>query len=62
VVEVLHLALVDHGLLDLLAGAEGLVELVARAHVAQRGAHEGAALARLHVLELHHLVEALGAG
>ena len=58
-VQVLHLALVDHGLLDLLAGPERLVERGAGADVAERGAHEGAALARLDVLELDHLVEAL---
>ena len=59
-VEELHLPLVDDGLLDLLGGPEGPVEHGAGADVLQRGAHEGAALARLHVLELDHLEQALG--
>ena len=59
-VEVLHLALVDDRLLDLLVGAEGAVDHRAGAHVLQLGAHERAALARLHVLELDDGDEALG--
>ena len=54
-VEVLHLPLVDRGPLDLLAGPERLVDHGPGADVLQRGAHEGAALARLHVLELDDL-------
>jgi len=37
---------------ELLAGAEGLVEHRAAGDVAHLGAHEGATLARLHVLEV----------
>ncbi len=59
-VQELHLALVDDRLLDLLGAAEGAVDHGAGADVAQRGADEGAALAGLDVLELHHLEEALG--
>jgi hypothetical protein len=59
-VEELHVLLVDDGLLDPLVGAEGLVDHPAGADVAQRGAHEGGALARLDVLEVDDLEQALG--
>ena len=51
-VQVGHVALVDGRGLDLDAGVERLVDDLAGHHVLQRGAHEGAALARLDVLEL----------
>src|SRR5690606_41518476 len=53
------LPIFDHGLLDALVGPEGLVEDVARADVAQLGAHERPALAGLDVLELDDLEETL---
>ena len=59
-VEELHLPLVDDGLLELLAGPERAVDHGAGAHVLQRGAHERAALAGLHVLEVDDLEQALG--
>ena len=51
-VEELHVALVDDGLLDADAGVERALEHRAGADVLQLGAHEGPALARLHVLEV----------
>jgi hypothetical protein len=51
-VEVLHRPLVDVARLDLGAGVERLVDDLAREHRLELGAHEGGALARLHVLEL----------
>jgi hypothetical protein len=51
-VEVLHLALVDTGCLDLDASVERPVDDLAGQDVLQFGADEGAALARLDVLEL----------
>ena len=59
-VEVLHLPLVDDGLLELLVGPVGAVDDGAGADVLQLGADEGAALARLHVLELDDGEEPLG--
>ena len=57
VVEELHLPrLGAHGP-ELLAGAEGLVHDAAVGGAAELGAHEGAALARLHVLEVHDPVD-----
>ena len=53
-VDVLHLALLDVGLVERLAGAEGAVEHATGAQVLQLGAHERAALAGLHVLEVDH--------
>jgi hypothetical protein len=50
--EVLHLALVDVGDVHLHAGVEGPVHHLAGHHVLQLGAHEGAALAGLYMLEL----------
>ena len=59
-VEELHLALVDDRLLDLLVGAERAVDHRAGADVLELRAHERAALARLHVLELDDGEEPLG--
>ena len=59
-VEELHLALVDHREHDLLVGAERAVDDRAGADVLELGAHERAALARLHVLELDDVHEPLG--
>src|SRR3954447_12928209 len=59
-IQVLHLTLVDDRERDLLVGAERLVDDRSRAEVLELGANEGAALARLHVLELDHAHEALG--
>src|SRR5207302_9691373 len=59
-VQVLHLALVDDRLLDLLVGAEGPLQHGPGAHVLQLGPYEGAAFARLHVLELDHGEQPLG--
>ena len=50
-VEVLHLVLLDVRLVHLLARAEAAVDRAAVLQVAHLGAHEGAALAGLHVLE-----------
>ena len=58
-VEHLHLALVDRRPLDLLAGAEGAVDHRAGSGVLEGGAHEGGALARLDVLELHDAEQVL---
>ena len=58
-VQELHLLAVDDRLLDPDAGVEGAVEHVAVLHVAQLGAHEGAALAGLDVLELDDLEQAV---
>ena len=55
VVEVLHLARLGAHRAELLAGPEGLVDHRAVLDPAQLGAHEGAALARLDVLELDDL-------
>ena len=52
-VQVLHVALVDGGGVDLRPGVERPVDDLARQHVLELGTHEGAALARLDVLELH---------
>ena len=57
VVEVLHPLRLGAHRPELLAGAEGLVLDRAVVGAAQLRAHEGAALARLHVLELHDLVD-----
>ena len=54
-VQELHGALVDDGPLDLLARPERPVHDRAGSHVAERGPHEGVALAGLDVLEVHHL-------
>src|SRR5690348_1489084 len=51
-VQVLHLAPVDIGHVHLDAGVEGAVDDLARHDVLQLAAHEGAALARLDMLEL----------
>src|SRR5436309_15314689 len=51
-VEILHLALVDDGLLELLVGAVGALEDGAGANVLDLGADERPALARLDMLEL----------
>ena len=59
-VEVLHLTLVDDGERDLLVGTERALEHGAGPEVLELGAHERAALARLHVLELDDGHEALG--
>jgi len=59
-VEQLHLAFVDDRLLELLVGAVGAVEDGAGAHVLELRADKGAALARLDVLELHHLEQPFG--
>src|ERR1700722_1573166 len=59
-VQELHLALVDDGLLELLVGPVGPLDDGPGALVLQFGAHEGAALARLDVLELDHGEQALG--
>ena len=56
-VEVLHLPLVDGGDLHPDAGVEGAVHHLARHHVLQLGADEGAALARLDVLEVDDVPE-----
>jgi hypothetical protein len=53
-VQVLELATVDDLGLDFRAGVEGAVHGLTRNDVLDLGAHEGAALARLHVLELDH--------
>jgi hypothetical protein len=58
-VEVLHLALVDDRERHLLVGAERALEHRAARHLLELGAHDGAALARLHVLELDDGDEAL---
>ena len=52
-VEVLHVAAVDVGGLDLEAGVERLVDDLAGQDVLELGPHEGRALAGLDVLELH---------
>ena len=59
-VEELHLPLVDDGLIELLVGPVGALDHRAGAHVLELGAHEGAALARLDVLELDDGEQALG--
>ena len=59
-VEELHLALVDHRLLDALVGAERALDDRLVPQVPELGAHEGAALAGLHVLELDHLEQPVG--
>ncbi len=51
-VEVLHLPLVDHRLLERLTGPEGALDHRLGACVAQLGPDEGTALAGLDVLEL----------
>jgi hypothetical protein len=51
-VQVLHRPLVDIARLDLGAGVERAVDDLAREDVLELGAHEGAALAGLDVLEL----------
>jgi hypothetical protein len=58
VVQVLHLAAVDVGGLDLGVGVERLVDDLAAEHVLELGAHEGVALAGLVVLELDDLSRA----
>ena len=58
-VQELHVLALDDGLLDADAGVERAVEDVARADVAQLGAHERTALARLDVLELDDLEQAV---
>jgi alanyl-tRNA synthetase len=58
-VEQLHLLLVDDGALHLLARSERPLDHRTGAHVAQRGAHERPALARLDVLELADLEQAV---
>src|SRR5262245_38480928 len=59
-VEQLHLALVDDCLLELLVGAVGATDDGACAHVLELRSNERAALARLDVLELDDLEQALG--
>ena len=59
-VQVLHVALVDDRLLDLLRGAKRAVDHRARARVLQSRADERAALAGLDVLEVDHGEQALG--
>jgi hypothetical protein len=51
-VEELHFLVLHLGLADLLPRTEGLVEHASRAQVLDLGAHECAALAGLHVLEI----------
>ena len=46
--------------LELLAGAVRPVDRLAVLHALEGGADEGTALARLHVLEVHDLEQALG--
>src|SRR5262245_29761224 len=55
-IEVLHPPLVEVNQLELLAGPEGGVDDGAEPEVLELGADEGAALAGLHVLELHDAV------
>ena len=55
-VQVLHALVLEIDQLHLLAGPEGRVDDVAEPEVLQLGAHEGAALAGLHVLEIHDAV------
>ena len=56
-VEVLEVAPVDGREVDLGAGVEGAVDDLAAQHVLHLGAHERAALAGLHVLELDDVPE-----
>ena len=51
-VQVLHVLLLEVDQLHLLAGAERVVDHAPLPHVLELGAHEGAALARLDVLEV----------
>src|SRR5699024_8162019 len=59
-VEVLHLAFVDHGPVELLARPECAFDLAAGSDVAEGGAHEGVTLTGFDVLEIDHLEEPLG--
>ncbi len=59
-IEELHLALVDDGLVDLLAGSEGAVDDRTRAGVLERRPHESATLAGLDVLEVDDGEQTLG--
>ena len=56
-VQVLEVAAVDGREVDLGAGVEGAVDDLAAQHVLHLGAHERAALAGLHVLELDDVPE-----
>jgi hypothetical protein len=56
-VEVLHLPPVHVGHVDLHPGVEGPVDDLPGEHVLELRAHECPALARLHVLEVHHAPE-----
>src|SRR5699024_10278214 len=58
-VEVLHVATIDVGGLDLGAGVEGLVDDLAGDDVLELGANERRPLAGLDVLELQHLPQLL---
>jgi hypothetical protein len=55
-IEVLHAAVGHVGLVHTLAAPEGLLDDLAVAQVLELRSHEGAALAGLHVLEVHHVV------
>src|SRR5699024_636493 len=57
VVQVGHVTTVDGGGLNLDTGVPGLVDGLAGDDVLELGAHEGWALARLHVLELDDLLQ-----
>ena len=56
-VQVLHLVLIDVGLLDFVLRAEAVLELVAGAQVAQLGLHHRAEVSRRVMTELHDLAE-----
>jgi hypothetical protein len=56
-VHVLHLVRLDERLLDCVAGAEAVLELVPRPEIAELRLHHGAEIPRGVVAELHHLAK-----